>query len=95
MKLAIRYELSVTSVRQKSPVSEAQAGQGAGHTASKQLELEVAASTFTPVTKGLNINPLRGSEVLYRVHECINRLQPFPSCCAAGCWPPYMCKVCV
>lgn len=55
MKVAIRYELSVTPVRQKSPVREAEAGSGRGHTASKQLELEVAASTFIPLAKGLNI----------------------------------------
>lgn len=82
VKFAIRYELSVTPERQKSPVSESEAGPGTGHTASKQLELEVAASTFTPATKGLNINPLRGSEELYIVPECTNRLQSSLSCCA-------------
>lgn len=60
MRFAIRYKLSVTPVRQKSPVSESEAGQGTGHTASKQLELEVATSTFRPVTKALKINPPEG-----------------------------------
>lgn len=62
MKFAIRYELLLTPVRQKSPVSEAEARQGTGHTASKQLELEVAALTFTTVTKGQSVKPLQGSE---------------------------------
>lgn len=74
MKFAIRYELPVTLVRQKSPVSKA--GQGTGHTASKQLDLEVAASTFTPVTKGLNMNSTSGSEELYVVPGCTDRLKP-------------------
>ncbi len=51
MKFAIRYKLSLTPVRQKSPVSEPEAGQGSGRTASKQLELEVARATFPPATK--------------------------------------------
>lgn len=53
MKFVKRYELSVTPVRQKSPVSESEAGQYTGHTVGKQLELEAAGLTFTPATQGL------------------------------------------
>lgn len=93
MKFAIRYELQVTPVRQKSPVSKPEASQGTGHAASTQLELEVTASTFTSVTKGVNINPLRRSEELYMVPECTDRLQPSLSC--RHLCEPYMCNVCM
>lgn len=64
MKFAIRYKLLVTPVKQKSPVSEPEAGRGAAHTAGKQLESEVATSAFGPVTKALKVNPLRESDEL-------------------------------
>lgn len=57
IKLATRYELALTSVRQKSPVSEAESGLGRGHTATKHLELEVAALMFTLTTEVLYLNP--------------------------------------
>lgn len=64
MKCGVRYELSVTQVRQESPVSEVEAGLGTGHTASKQLELDGAGLTFTSVTRGLNWKAMRDIEIL-------------------------------
>lgn len=56
-------------VRQKSPVSRPDTGW-----MQEQLELEVAASRFWP--KDWIQTPPRGSEQVYMVPQCTDRLQP-------------------